>query len=122
MNIAFDIDDTLWKIVPDLSPSAQILSQHRGYQSYKQVPDYDLISVLKWFKSNGANVYVWSAGGTDYAQTIVDKLGLDSYVVVIDKEMRYSGEEKFIDIAFDDEDVELGKVNIKIKREARESY
>lgn len=118
LQIAFDIDDTLWKIVPsDAAPLD-------GRTRYKQVPDYDLIQVLKWFHANGSKVFVWSAGGVDYTQVIIDKLGLEQYVTVIpkkgwDEDTIERGE---IDIAFDDEDVTLGKVNVQIKRDAREEY
>ena len=71
MNIAFDIDDTIWKI---------------RRKQCDQVPDYDLIFVLRWFYNNGNNIYVWSAGGMDHAKNIVTKLGLDEMVTVLDKD------------------------------------
>lgn len=107
--IAFDIDDTLYKI------------ERGGVENLmvRQVPDYDLIAVLRWFHNNGDEVFVWSAGGTDYAQTIVDKLGLRKLVTVIPKvssakllEKRYEG----MDIAFDDCETNLAKVDIRVKR------
>jgi len=96
MKIAFDIDDTLWKCV--------------SKPALMQVPDYDLIQVLRWFYNNGAEIYFWSAGGIDYAQTIIDKLGLTEYGNVISK-----GSMK-VDIAFDDEETKLGTVDIRVKR------
>jgi hypothetical protein len=42
-----------------------------------QMPDYDLIQVLRWFHANGDQVYVWSAGGVNYCWAVVSKLGLD---------------------------------------------
>lgn len=103
MRIAFDVDDTLWKINV----------KHR-----RQEPDYDLIQVMRWFISNGDEVFVWSAGGIDYAQTIVDKLGFTDFVKVIpkgaygDKSNPYN-----IDITFDDDPSEqIGKVNVVVKR------
>ena len=105
MKVAFDIDDTIWKI-------------DRKHKI--QVPDYDLIQVLRWFANNGDEVFVWSAGGQDYAQTIVDKLGLTDLVEVIPKissakilEKRYEG----MDIAFDDCETNLAKVDQRVKRE-----
>ena len=102
--IAFDIDDTLWKI---------------DKEARRQVPDYDLIAVLRWFYNNGDSVFVWSAGGTDYAQTIVNNLGLDKMVKVIPKissggQLKKRYEE--IDIAFDDCETLLAKVDIRVKR------
>lgn len=103
--IAFDIDDTIWKI---------------DRKNKRQVPDYDLIQVLRWFVNNGDEVFVWSAGGQDYTQTIVDKLGLTDLVTVISKissakllEKRYEG----MDIAFDDCESNLAKVDIRVRRE-----
>lgn len=104
MKVAFDIDDTLWKIDRKLKA---------------QVPDYDLIQVLRWFYNNGDEVFVWSAGGLDYAQQIVDKLGLTEMVTVIPKismakllEKRYTG----MDIAFDDCETNLAKVDVQVRR------
>lgn len=111
MIVAFDIDGTLWKIVPDGEDQF-------ANKKFKQVPDYDLIQVLRWFHSNGDIVYVWSAGGMDYAKTIVNKLGLDVYVTVIDKETLYSGENRLVDLCFDDQLVTLAKVNCKVHRGA----
>lgn len=96
-SIAFDIDDTLYKIIgntPDLH----------------QAPDYDLIQVLRILHSFGARIIIWSAGGVDYATTIVKKLGLWNIVSVVPK-----GSIK-VDIAFDDQEVALGKVNFLIDR------
>lgn len=104
MKIAFDIDDTLWKIR---------LRKLDGRVAGDQVPDFDLIQVLRWFAANGDAIYVWSAGGVDYAQQIVDKLGLSELVTVIPKEHDPHYD---IDLAFDDERVRLGRVNCRIKR------
>lgn len=98
MTIAFDIDDTLWKIRAE-----------EGFMD--QVPDYDLIQVLRWFVQNGDTIYFWSAGGTDYCQTIVTKLGLDDLGTVIEK-----GSIK-VDIAFDDQETNLGTVDVRVNRE-----
>ncbi len=101
--IAFDIDDTLYKI---------------RKEERDQVPDYDLIQVLRWFYNNGDNVYVWSAGGIDYAKTIVKKLGLDRMVTVIPKvALGDDSNPHQIDIAFDDCETKLAKVDIRVKRE-----
>lgn len=101
--IAFDIDDTLYKI---------------RKEERDQVPDYDLIQVLRWFYNNGDDVYVWSAGGIDYAKTFVKKLGLDKMVTVIPKvALGDDSNPHQIDIAFDDCETKLAKVDIQIKRE-----
>ena len=125
LKIAFDIDDTLWKVIaqfPFCNSSCNIInnecSQHRG--KYRQVPDYEIIQVLKWFYDNDHEVYVWSAGGLDYAQTIVDKLGLTEMVTVIPKQNYDAKEIIDIDIAFDDMDTNLAKVDVKVKRDNHE--
>jgi hypothetical protein len=96
MKIAFDIDDTLWKV--------------RYTPRLNQVPDYDLIQVLRWFHSNGDEIYYWSAGGVDYCRTITAKLGLDDYGLCVEKGSLMP------DIAFDDQSVTLGKVNVRVNR------
>lgn len=83
----------------------------------RQVPDYDLIQVLRWFYNNGDEVFVWSGGGVDYAQTIVDKLGLTSMVKVIPKG-DFGNKQLDIHLTFDDDKHEqIGQVNCIIKRE-----
>jgi hypothetical protein len=98
MKVVFDIDDTLWKIVGKAP-------------NFRQVPDYDLIAVLRWFYQNGDRVFVWSAGGTDYAQTVVDKLGLTEMVKVVQKNSELKP-----DLTFDDQAMTLGNVNIRVRR------
>lgn len=120
INVAFDIDDTLWKVVaqfPLCTDNCTIVYNvcqlHRG--KYHQVPDYELIQVLKWFYNNNHNVYVWSAGGIEYAQQIINKLGLTEMVTVIQKNNDTNN--ITIDIAFDDADTNLAKVDVKVKRD-----
>lgn len=103
LNVVFDVDDTLWKIRED----------RKG-----QCPDYDMISVLKWFVNNGNNVYVWSAGGIDYTNQIVWKLGLDHCVTVIPKGKlnERHPDNPPMDISFDDCEVNLARVDVRVKR------
>lgn len=95
--IMFDVDDTL--IVPSVAT---------GYD--RDTPNYENINLYFWFKNQGHAVGVWSGSGVDYARTWAEKLGLHPDMVL----------PKFknldIDIAFDDCDVDLAKVNIKVKR------
>lgn len=101
IKVAFDIDDTLWRC---------------RYSTGKldQVPDFDLLHVLMWFVKNGDDVIVWSAGGVDYAQQFVRKMGIDDSVRVIRK-----GSEQ-VDLAFDDQEVNLGKANVLVFRDHSE--
>lgn len=110
MKIAFDIDHTLWKIVKGADQKAH------------QVPDYDLIQVLRWFHANGDEIFIWSAGGVDYAKMIANKLGLDTLVTVIPKGIYGEPESGLkMDLCFDDEEVKLASVNILIKRDPLEN-
>ena len=97
MKIAFDIDDTL--IVPSVATGLD-----------RDTPNYDTIAVLRWFQAQGHEIILWSGSGTDWAQTWGEKLGLIPFTVRV-KEFSED-----IAIAFDDCDVLLGAVNIKVKR------
>jgi len=98
MKIAFDIDDTL--IIPSVATDGN-----------RDIPNYEVISILKWFQRQGHDIILWSGSGVDWAKTWGEKLGLQPFEVRI-KEQQYEE----VDIAFDDCDVLLGKVNIKVKR------
>lgn len=95
--IAFDVDDTL--IVPRVAT---------GFD--RETPNYDTIALYKWFQSQGCNMIVWSGSGIDWAKSWAEKLGLEPC------EIRVKQKSEDVDIAFDDCDVDLAKVNIKVKR------
>lgn len=97
MRIAFDIDDTL--LVPSVAS---------GFG--RDTPNYNTIVIFKWFQAQGNEMVLWSGSGQDWANTWGDKLGLAPYIV-LPKEKGMN-----VDIAFDDCDVELGTVNVKVKR------
>lgn len=103
MNIAFDIDDTL--IVPSVA---------REDNGGRDTPNYDTIAIYKWFQSQGHKMFLWSGSGTDWAQTWGEKLGLAPFTVI--PKTIFNGIQAEIDIAFDDCDVDLAKVNVKVKR------
>lgn len=88
--MAWDVDGTL------------IMKNSRG----QDVPRYDVIQMLHFFCLH--DCYVWSGSGVDYAKKWCEKLGLTELVTVVAK-----GSIE-VDIAFDDQDVELGKINIKV--------
>lgn len=104
INVSFDIDDTIWKV---------------NEKMRRQEPDYKLINVLLWFVENGDNVFVWSAGGMDYARIITAKLGLDEYVKVIPKPDLGSQNRK-IDLCFDDSEVGLANATVLVYRKHNE--
>lgn len=97
MKIAFDIDDTL--IIPAVATSLPA-----------DTPNYDLINVYRWFQKQGHHMIIWSGGGVDYASRWAEKLGLQP------NEIRVKEKGDDVDIAFDDCMVDLGKVNIQVKR------
>lgn len=94
MKIAFDVDDTL--IIPSVVTGT------------RDVPNYKVINIFQWFQEQGNDMIIWSGSGMDWAATWAEKLGLRARIIVKGSEM--------VDIAFDDCDVELGKVNVKVKR------
>lgn len=100
MKVAFDIDDTL--LVPSVVMGNGI--------SGDNVPHYEVISVLRWFQAQGAEIILWSGSGVDWAKRWGEKFGLEPFTV----RMKQKSED--VDIAFDDCDVDLGKVNVKVKR------
>lgn len=96
MKIAFDIDDTL--IIPSVVTGD------------RDVPNYDNIAILRWFQAQGHEIILWSGSGIDWARTWGEKLGLQPFTVQIKKE------DEDVAICFDDCDVNLAAVNIKVKR------
>lgn len=97
MKIAFDVDDTL--IIPAVATGLPL-----------DTPNYDTIALYRWFQAQGHEMIVWSGSGVDWAKNWAEKLALGPCEIYI-KEKRPD-----IDIAFDDCDVDLGKVNVKVKR------
>lgn len=107
MKIAFDIDDTL--LVPNVAT---------GFAN--DTPNYDTIAIYKWFQAQGNEMILWSGSGMDWAETWGKKLGLEPFSVMKKERVPLlDGKpmgEPFVDIAFDDCDVDLAKVNVKVKR------
>lgn len=97
MKIAFDIDDTI------LVPSVVL-----GFGN--DTPNYETIAIYRWFQAQGCEMILWSGSGMDWAKTWGEKFGLQPFTV------RVKEKSEDIDIAFDDCDVDLAKVNIKVKR------
>jgi hypothetical protein len=97
IKIAFDVDDCL--LIPCVATGLSL-----------DTPNYETIALYKWFQSQGCYMIVWSGSGADWARTWSDKLGLKP------DECTFKQKRDDIDIAFDDCDVDLGKVNIKVKR------
>jgi len=97
MKIAFDVDDTL--IIPSVATGLDI-----------NTPNYDTIAIYKWFQIQGFYMIIWSGSGIDWATRWAEKLGLQP------NEIRVKEKSDDIDIAFDDCEVDLARVNIRVKR------
>ena len=95
--IAFDVDDTL--IVPSVVTGLPI-----------DTPNYENIAIYRWFQTQGYEMIIWSGGGEDYARMWAEKLGLKPDHILPKK----SGQH--VHICFDDCDVNLANINIKVKR------
>jgi hypothetical protein len=102
MIVAFDVDDTL--IVPAVATG-----------SGRDTPNYDTISIFRWHEAMGHKMVIWSGSGHDWATVWSEKLGLSAEIWVKRKHLDEYGV-PLVDIAFDDCDVDLAKVNIKVKR------
>ena len=90
LTVAMDIDGTLIQLTGEK----------------EDTPRYDVISMFHSFERLGFTMFCWSGGGIDYCEMWVRKLGLNAQVVA---------KGSFIpDIAFDDQEVTLGKLNIRV--------
>ena len=97
--VAFDVDDTL--IFPSVAT---------GQSS--DLPNQKTIAILRWFALQGHHIIVWSGGGVPYANGWVDRLGIRKHV----DEVIMKQKNPQVDICFDDCDVDLATVNVKVKR------
>lgn len=97
LKVAFDVDDCL--LLPSVAS---------GFP--RDTPNYETIAIYRWFQAQGHYMIIWSGSGVDWAQTWAEKFGLTADEFPIKK---YRSD---VDIAFDDCDVELARVNVKVKR------
>ena len=83
-----DVDDTLvsWKTYPKRGKnSVEFIDPYDNSALYLNVI-HEHVEALKLHKLRGHNVVVWSAGGGEWAEVVVKKLQLESYVdLCIDK-------------------------------------
>jgi hydroxymethylpyrimidine pyrophosphatase-like HAD family hydrolase len=97
IKVAFDVDGTL---IHQAGPLCD-------------TPNYLVIGMFQMFESIGCDMIIWSGGGIDYAEQWARKLGLSATIL-----------EKgsiLVDIAIDDLDVLMGKVNLRVKEEVHGS-
>ena len=98
--IYFDVDDTLviWHAASEdqqkygvefTCPGTRYIDDDTGkmkqYPSYKQIliPHQKHIEQLKKHKARGDKIVVWSAGGWEWAESVVKTLGLESHVDLV---------------------------------------
>lgn len=116
MRIAFDIDDTLFKLVEDKEPR---LFDGVGVwcscgTPLKQELDKDMFTLFMLLLETGNEMFIWSAGGMDYATKFASKYFLPylDRITVLQK-----GEGHGIDMCFDDQPVKLARINMRVARE-----
>lgn len=105
MIIAFDVDDTL--IVSGVATGNQ-----------RDTPNYETIAIFRWHEAMGHTMVIWSGSGKDWATVWSEKLGLagENTRIWTKEKVLDSQNQPLVDIAYDDCDVDLAKVNIKVKR------
>lgn len=91
--VAFDVDETLVMWEMDISKQAEgriaFLDPYDGTTNYL-TPHKPHIALLKKYKGRGMCVIVWSAGGTQWAKSVVNTLGLADYVdLILTKPSKY---------------------------------
>ena len=89
IKVAFDVDGTL------LTEGSE-----------PQTPRFEVIQLFLLLQSFGCEVSIWSHAGVIHAKNASDTLGLNARIIEKGAE--------FVDISIDNQDVKLGKVNIKV--------
>lgn len=114
MRIAADIDDTLWRLVEDKDPRVKgVGAMCACGMPVKQEVDQAMMDMIHTFILNGDEVFLWSAGGVEYAKSWIRRFApaWESLVTVIPKEKGHN-----IDICIDDQEVDLANILLRIKR------
>lgn len=80
---ATDVDDTLimWSI-PEGYTGPLVETNLDGFKD-KGIPNFHAIANLKKMKARGYAIVVWSAGGSEWAESVVKALHLEKYVNVV---------------------------------------
>lgn len=98
MKIAFDVDGTLISYPDDQ-------------------PRRDIVDMLITLRMCGHHIIVWSGGGKEYAEVWAKRLFLIPYVQeIMEKPLQTARIDggTFADICFDDEEVKLATVNVRV--------
>lgn len=80
---ACDVDDTLimWTIPQDYQ--GELVETNVAGITDKGIPNMPAINHLKKMKARGYAVVVWSAGGSEWAESVVKALKLEEYVDLV---------------------------------------
>jgi len=98
VTVAFDVNNTLIDNIEQLEGTE--------IEGLDDTPRYEIIQIFYFFQNKGCDMYIWSTDGPEYAEEWAKKLGLSAKIVE---------KGSFIpDITFDDTEVSLGKVNIRV--------
>lgn len=115
MRIAFDIDDTLWKLVPDTERVFEgVGARCQCGANLKQEPDPEMILLVESLMQAGDQVFFWSAGGMEHARNFL-RTHCKAWEILIDILPKEAGQN--IDICFDDQEVKLATINLRVDRE-----
>ncbi len=77
---------------------------------YRDEPRADVLQLVYKHLHRGDRVIVWSGGGHDYARITANSVGLAGHVQCFNK----CAFNRVPDIAYDDQNVNLGKINIRV--------
>lgn len=116
MRIAFDIDDTLFKLVLDEERTIPgVGARCICGVALKQEPDEYLVQLAHQLITNPDNqVYLWSAGGVDHVNKFIDRY-CPAWKLLVNVIVKAKGQG--MDICFDDQNVDLAEINLRVKRE-----
>lgn len=112
-----DVDETLVSFEARYKSCAKIKVGPEGAKMNAFINEY-VVDKIKEFRARGHNVIIWSAGGADWAHTVVKSLKLEDYVDAImpkpswffddQPSTTYMPESNRIHIRFDGSQVDLG--------------
>jgi hypothetical protein len=100
--VAFDTDETIYK------------SWDPGDGSRSMMIRWDVINIAICLKQVGAKLVLWSGGGGEYAKSVANRMGLSFLFDEFSMKSNADAERLCVDISFDDQLVDLGKVSIKV--------
>lgn len=95
MTVAFDCDGTLIDVIEDQ-------------------PRPEIVEIAKALMRAKHDVTIWSGGGERYAQLVARRCGLDGMEATARAKPVGANIQGIVDVAFDDQAVVYGKINIRV--------